>query len=139
MNAPIRTRLAPLRAGYTRTLELPDLEVTWSCSLDERGRVREIFARLGRCGDLERGLVDGLCIALSVALQHDVPIGAVLSKFRHSRFGPDGLTGDADIPRVSSVLDHLAQWLELVEARCSPPRSADTPPAPTLDGVGAQP
>jgi hypothetical protein len=79
--------------------------------------VREIFAACNQVGDLTRGLLDGWCIMVSIALQHGVPLGVITSKFRYGKFGPSGFTKQEDIARASSILDFASQWLIKLQSK----------------------
>lgn len=75
------------------------------------GRPGELFLSADRVGTTVHGLLDAAAMALSVALQHGVPLGIVVAKWRSTRFGPAGLTGDPEFPIATSILDVVAQWL----------------------------
>jgi ribonucleoside-diphosphate reductase alpha chain len=40
-----------------------------------------------------------------------VPLRLLCDKFAHTRFDPAGFTGNADIPRASSIMDYIFRWL----------------------------
>ena len=116
-----RERLPPERAGVTRALRIPYVDDQcqpqvlkfWAqANAYEDGRLAEVFIHGDKIGDLVSGALDALACALSVALQHGVPMSELTSKLRFGRFGPNGFTGDASFPRCTSMFDLLAQWLE---------------------------
>lgn len=77
----------------------------------EDGGPAEIFVKLAKEGSTLAGIMDGFALLLSSALQHGVPLKALIDKFIHTRFEPSGYTGNAEIPYAKSILDYLARWL----------------------------
>lgn len=80
------------------------------------GSPGEVFIRMAKEGSTVGGLMDGLAIAVSLALQYGVPVAAITEKFRHSRFPPFGFTDTKQQPELrmcSSVLDYLARFLDV--------------------------
>ena len=71
----------------------------------------EIFVRMAKEGSTISGLMDSFATAISLALQHGVPLKLLVDKFAHTRFEPSGWTGNPDIPRASSIMDYLFRWL----------------------------
>jgi ribonucleoside-diphosphate reductase alpha chain len=58
-----------------------------------------------------RGILDQLAISVSVGLQRGIPLDVYVDKFVHTRFPPDGITRNEDIPRCTSIVDYLFRWL----------------------------
>ena len=56
------------------------------------------------------GLMNSLCIAVSMGLQYGVPPEVYVSKLTHMRFEPSGLTNDADIRVAKSIVDYIFRW-----------------------------
>jgi ribonucleoside-diphosphate reductase alpha chain len=56
------------------------------------------------------GLMNSLCIAVSMGLQYGVPPEVYVSKLSHQRFEPSGLTNDADIRTAKSIVDYIFRW-----------------------------
>lgn len=75
------------------------------------GRVGEVFVKGDKMGSLTSGALDGVATMISLMLQYGIPLEAITSKLRHTRFEPDGFTRDEEFPSCSSPLDLLAQWL----------------------------
>lgn len=75
------------------------------------GRPGELMAFDLRMGSEEHALIDACFEAISVGLQHGVPMEMFAKKLRGKIFEPRGLTGDAEFPMASSRLDLVAQWL----------------------------
>ena len=55
---------------------------------------------------------DCVAIAISIGLQHGVPLKAYVDKFKSTRMEPQGVTNDQDIPIAKSIIDYVALWLE---------------------------
>jgi ribonucleoside-diphosphate reductase alpha chain len=62
-------------------------------------------------GSTISGLMDSFATAVSLALQHGVPLRLLVDKFSRMRFEPSGFTGNPEIPRATSVMDYLFRWL----------------------------
>jgi ribonucleoside-diphosphate reductase alpha chain len=57
--------------------------------------------------------MDSFATAISLALQHGVPMKLMCEKFSHTRFEPSGFTGNPEIPIAKSIMDYIFRWLEL--------------------------
>jgi ribonucleoside-diphosphate reductase alpha chain len=77
----------------------------------EDGTPGEIFVRMAKEGSTISGLMDSFATAISLALQHGVPLKLLVDKFSHTRFEPSGWTGNPEISRASSIMDYIFRWL----------------------------
>jgi ribonucleoside-diphosphate reductase alpha chain len=77
----------------------------------EDGSPGEVFIVMAKQGSTVSGLMDAFATGLSIALQHGVPLSALVDKFSHMRFEPSGFTNNAEIPVAKSVVDYIARWL----------------------------
>lgn len=77
------------------------------------GFLGEIFLTANKMGSLESGLMDALAIVMSLALQYGVPLERLVSKLKFMKFEPSGMTRNAEIPMVDSVVDYVVKYLEL--------------------------
>lgn len=77
------------------------------------GTLGEVFIQWGKQGSTGAGLVDVYAMALSVGLQHGVPLAALIRQGLDTWFVPNGRTDDPDIPRVRSVVDYIARRLAI--------------------------
>ena len=70
-------------------------------------------------GSTVSGLMDCFALAISIALQHGVPLKLLCDKFAHTRFEPSGWTNNPDIGFAKSIMDYIFRWLQLrfVEGR----------------------
>jgi ribonucleoside-diphosphate reductase alpha chain len=64
-------------------------------------------------GSTVSGLMDSFSCAVSIALQHGVPLKLLCEKFAHTRFEPSGWTGNTDIGFAKSIMDYIFRWLQL--------------------------
>lgn len=110
---PVTTRikLPHERKAITRKFNIGGEEGYITVGLYETGAPGEVFIKISKVGSTLQGFIDQLGIAWSMALQHGVPLAALVEKGKGSRFDPSGFTGD-DIRSASSVVDYLAKWLE---------------------------
>ena len=79
--------------------------------LYENGTPGEVFITMKQVGSFERGLCHALALMISLALQYGVPLEKIAEKLTHLHFEPQGMTGDPQIPMVSSIADYLGKWL----------------------------
>jgi ribonucleoside-diphosphate reductase alpha chain len=57
--------------------------------------------------------MDAFATAVSLALQHGVPLKILCEKFAHTRFEPSGWTGNEQIGYAKSLMDYIFRWLNL--------------------------
>lgn len=81
--------------------------------LYDDGQPGELFVCIAKVGSTMSGLMDGVALLTSLSLQYGIPLEKIISKFRNTRFEPDGLTHNPDIPHASSLLDYIFRWMEL--------------------------
>ena len=64
-------------------------------------------------GSTVSGLMDSFACAVSIALQHGVPLRLLCEKFAHTRFEPSGWSKTAEIGFAKSIMDYIFRWLQL--------------------------
>ncbi len=111
MKAPERHRLPPTRDAIVHKFAVGSVEGYIIVGLYPDGHPGEVFLVISKEGSTLSGVMDSFAILLSLALQSEIPLEALVSKFRHVRFEPDGRTGNKEIPTASSIIDHLFHWL----------------------------
>jgi ribonucleoside-diphosphate reductase alpha chain len=57
--------------------------------------------------------MDSFALAVSIALQHGVPLKLFCEKFAHTRFEPSGWSGNPDLGYAKSIMDYIFRWLQL--------------------------
>ncbi len=101
----------PLRASafqssapaLTHKFEVGGHEGYITVGLYEDGTPGEIFLRMAKEGSTVCGLMDSFATAVSLALQYGVPLPALVDKFSHTRFEPQGFTRNPEIPIAKSI------------------------------------
>src|SRR6266705_1382181 len=73
----------------------------------------EIFITMAKEGSTVSGLMDSFALAVSIALQHGVPLKLLCEKFAHTRFEPSGWTNNTEIGFAKSIMDYIFRWLQL--------------------------
>jgi len=127
-----RAGLPSRRAGYTQKAAVGGHKLYLRTGEYADGRLGEIFIALHKEGAAFRGLMDAFAIAVSLGLQHGVPLESFVESFTFTRFGPSGVVeGDAAVPQATSLLDytfrHLAaNYLGQHDIAPAAPEPADT-------------
>ena len=111
--AAVRYKLPPERSSFTHKFAVGGHEGYVTVGLYEDGQPGEIFVRMAKEGSVIAGLMDSFATAVSLALQHGVPLSVLCEKFKGTRFEPSGFTGNPDIPIATSIMDYLFRWLSL--------------------------
>ena len=111
MERPLRKRLPVERTALTHKFEVGGHEGYITVGLYDDGTPGEIFLRMAKEGSTVSGLMDSFATAVSLALQYGVPLPALVDKFSHTRFDPQGFTRNPEIPIAKSVMDYIFRWL----------------------------
>ncbi len=109
--AAVRKKLPDERQSLTHKFSIAGHEGYIHVGLYETGEPGEIFVRMAKEGSTISGLMDSFATAISLALQHGVPLRLLCDKFSRTRFEPSGFTGNPEIPRASSIMDYLFRYL----------------------------
>jgi ribonucleoside-diphosphate reductase alpha chain len=132
-----RVRLPETRDSITHKFSVGGLEGYFTVGLYENDAPGEIFVTISKEGSTIGGLMDAWATAVSMGLQYGVPLEKFVRKFKGSRFEPAGFTVDSDVVIATSIVDYIAQWLEL---RFLDGDSEDeeeyVAPVPSADGAG---
>src|SRR5881409_821469 len=105
-----RRRLPEDRVEVGRKFRVGDYEGYIHVGLYEDGTPGDIFVDIAKEGTTIAGLMNSLCIAVSMGLQYGVPPEVYVSKLTHMRFEPSGMTNDADIRIAKSIVDYVFRW-----------------------------
>src|SRR5437588_4333755 len=108
---PLRKRLPAERQAVTHKFEISGHEGYITVGLYQDGTPGEIFLKMAKEGSTVSGLMDSFATAISLALQYGVPLLALIDKFSHTRFEPQGFTKNPEIPIAKSVMDYIFRWL----------------------------
>src|SRR5207247_5566290 len=111
--AVARRRLPDERRSLTHHFSVGGQEGDITVGLYEDGMPGEMFIRMSKDGSTVSGLMDSFATAVSLALQHGVPLQVLCDKFSHTRLEPSGWSGNPKIGYAKSLMDYLFRWLEL--------------------------
>ena len=76
------------------------------------GRLGELFISMSKDGAAFRSLMNCFAIAVSIGLQHGVPLGAYVDSFLFTKFEPNGIvTGNDRIQMATSIIDYVFREL----------------------------
>jgi ribonucleoside-diphosphate reductase alpha chain len=120
--AAIRHKLSDERRSLTHKFSVAGHDGYVTVGLYDDGSPGEIFVRMAKEGSVIAGLMDSFATAVSLSLQHGVPLNLLAEKFKGTRFEPSGFTGNQEIPIATSIMDYLFRWLSLrfLEAEAHP-------------------
>ena len=105
---PARRELPARRTGYTQKAAVGGHKLFLRTGEYADGGLGEIFVGLHKEGAAFRGLMDSFAIAVSLGLQHGVPLSEFVEAFTFTRFGPAGtVEGDPAVARATSLLDYM--------------------------------
>lgn len=76
------------------------------------GTPGEIFIESSKGGSTMNGLLDCFATAISIGLQHGVPLRKYIDKFTHVSFDPCGYTKNPNIGYVRSIVDYIFRYLD---------------------------
>ncbi|HEY4348864.1 MAG TPA: vitamin B12-dependent ribonucleotide reductase, partial [Gaiellaceae bacterium] len=107
---PRRRRLPDDRTEVGRKFRVGEYEGYIHVGMYDDGQPGDIFVDIAKDGTTIAGLMNSLCIAVSMGLQYGVPPEVYVSKLTHMRFEPSGLTNDADIRVAKSIVDYVFRW-----------------------------
>jgi ribonucleoside-diphosphate reductase alpha chain len=110
---PVRKRLPKKRTSVTTSFSVAGAEGYMTAGMYADGSLGEVFLKLGKQGSTLAGVMDAFSIAISLALQHGVPLETYIQKFTNMRFEPAGMTDDPDIRIAQSVMDYIFRRLAL--------------------------
>ena len=110
---PVRRRLPDERESVTHKFSVGEHEGYITVGLYEDGKPGEMFLTMSKEGSTISGLMDAFATMTSLALQYGVPLDALVRKFSHMRFEPQGFTSNKQIPMAKSLVDYIFRWMAL--------------------------
>jgi len=109
-----RRRLPDRRAGYTQKATIGGHKVFLRTGEYEDGTLGEIFVDMHKEGAAFRSLMNSFAIAVSLGLQHGVPLEKFVDIFTFTRFEPNGMvSGNPHIKMATSVIDYMFRELAI--------------------------
>ena len=109
----MRHKLKEERMSVTHKFNIGGHEGYIIVGLYPNGEPGEIFIKMAKEGSTVSGLMDSFALAVSIALQHGVPLSLLCEKFAHTRFEPSGWSSNPDIGFAKSIMDYIFRWLHL--------------------------
>lgn len=107
-----RRKLPFRRRGYTQKAKIGAHSVYLRTGEYENGQLGEIFIDMHREGAAFRSLMNCFAIAISLGLQHGVPLEEFVDAFVYTRFEPNGIViGNPNIKMTTSLIDYIFREL----------------------------
>ena len=102
------------------------------------GTIGEIFVDMHKEGAAFRSLMNNFAIAVSLGLQHGVPLEEYVDAFTFTRFEPNGpVVGHENIKMATSILDYI--FRELAVSYLGRYDLAHVQPGNHVDAMGVEP
>jgi ribonucleoside-diphosphate reductase alpha chain len=109
-----RRRLPDRRAGYTQKARIGNHTVYLRTGEYEDGTLGEIFLDMHKEGAAFRSMTNCFAIAVSLGLQHGVPLEEYVDAFQFTRFEPNGIVqGNPHIKMTTSIIDYIFRELAI--------------------------
>ena len=109
----VRERLPRRRKSNTFSFRVADCEGYVTVGEYEDGRPGEVFMKVSKQGSTLAGIMDAFSIAISLGLQHGVPLATFVRKYTNMRFEPAGITDGPDLRVATSSVDYIFRRLAL--------------------------
>jgi ribonucleoside-diphosphate reductase alpha chain len=109
-----RRRLPDRRAGYTQKARIGNHTIYLRTGEYEDGALGEIFLDMHKEGAAFRSMTNCFAIAISLGLQHGVPLEEFVDAFQFTRFEPNGMVqGNPHIKMTTSIIDYIFRELAI--------------------------
>ncbi|MCB4756288.1 MAG: vitamin B12-dependent ribonucleotide reductase [Elusimicrobia bacterium] len=109
-----RRRLPYRRAGYTQKAKIGGHTIYLRTGEYEDSTVGELFLDMHKEGAAFRSLMNCFAIAVSLGLQHGVPLEEFVEAFVFTRFEPNGVVvGNPRIRMTTSLIDYIFRELAI--------------------------
>ena len=109
-----RRRLPDRRAGYTQKARIGNHKVYIRTGEYADGTLGEIFLDMHKEGAAFRSMTNCFAIAISLGLQHGVPLEEFVDAFLFTRFEPNGMVqGNPHIKMTTSIIDYIFRELAI--------------------------
>ena len=125
------------RSGYTQKATIAGHKVYLRTGEYEGGQLGEIFLDMHKEGAAFRSLMNNFAIAISLGLQHGVPLEEFVEAFTFTRFEPNGpVVGHDHIKMATSILDYI--FRELAVSYLGRYDLAHVEPSMQMDAMGPE-
>ncbi|MHB8147105.1 MAG: vitamin B12-dependent ribonucleotide reductase, partial [Vulcanimicrobiaceae bacterium] len=132
-----RRRMPERRSGYTQKAIIGGHKVYLRTGEYEGGQLGEIFIDMHKEGAAFRSLMNNFAIAISLGLQHGVPLDEFVEAFTFTRFEPNGpVVGHDHIKMATSILDYI--FRELAVSYLGRYELAHVQPSMEMDAMGVE-
>jgi len=109
-----RRRLPDRRAGYTQKARIGNHKIYLRTGEYEDGSLGEIFIDMHKEGAAFRSMTNCFAIAISLGMQHGVPLDEFVDAFLFTRFEPNGaVEGNPHIKMTTSIIDYIFRELAI--------------------------
>ncbi|TAM75571.1 hypothetical protein EPN44_08920 [bacterium] len=133
-----RRRMPHRRSGYTQKAVIGGHKVYLRTGEYEDGTIGEIFIDMHKEGAAFRAMMNNFAIAISLGLQHGVPLEEYVEAFTFTRFEPNGpVTGHENIKMATSIIDFI--FRELAVSYLGRYDLAQVQPDMAMDAMGPEP
>jgi ribonucleotide reductase alpha subunit len=130
-----RRRMPDRRTGYTQKAIVGGHKVYLRTGQYDDGAIGEIFIDMHKEGAAFRSLMNNFAIAVSLGLQHGVPLEEYVDAFTFTRFEPNGpVVGHENIKMATSILDYI--FRELAVSYLGRYDLAQVQPSNEIDAMG---
>jgi len=130
-----RRRMPERRSGYTQKAIVGGHKVYLRTGEYDGGQLGEIFIDMHKEGAAFRSLMNNFAIAVSLGLQHGVPLEEFVDAFTFTRFEPNGpVVGHNHIKMATSILDYI--FRELAVSYLGRYELAHVQPEMNMDSMG---
>jgi ribonucleoside-diphosphate reductase alpha chain len=133
-----RRHMPDRRAGYTQKAIVGGHKVYLRTGDFTDGTLGEIFIDMHKEGAAFRAMMNNFAIAISLGLQHGVPLEEYVEAFTFTRFEPNGIvTGHDNIKMATSIIDYI--FRELAVSYLGRYDLAQVQPTMEMDAMGPEP
>ena len=127
-----RERLPNRRRGFTQKARIGGHKIYLHTGEYKDGSLGEIFLDMNKEGATLGGIMNCFAIAVSLGLQHGVPLGKYVEAFTFTKFEPAGMVEGSEFIKMStSPLDYI--FRELAVRYDDRDDLAHVPPAQIID------
>ena len=127
-----RERLPNRRRGFTQKARIGGHKIYLHTGEYKDGSLGEIFLDMNKEGATLGGIMNCFAIAVSLGLQHGVPLGKYVEAFTFTKFEPAGMVDGSEFIKMStSPLDYI--FRELAVRYDDRDDLAHVPPAQIID------
>src|SRR6202789_841542 len=109
----VRHKLKEERMSITHKFNIGGHEGYIIVGLYPDGQPGEIFIKMAKEGSPGSGRMGSFALAVSISLQHGVPLKLFCEKFAHPRVEPSGWSSNPDIGFAKSIMDYIFRWLQM--------------------------